>query len=76
MANFNYPDATIIKILEDGTKEFRLQKIPQEGMPAPAFYAHTLDGKTISSSRPAGQGRGLNFWFIGCPACFAMRAQG
>ena len=32
MANFNYPDATIIKILDDGTKEFRLQKVPQEGI--------------------------------------------
>src|SRR5678815_2344979 len=48
MANFNYPDATVIKTLEDGTKEFRLQKIPQEGMQAPAFTVHTLDGRTLS----------------------------
>jgi thiol-disulfide isomerase/thioredoxin len=75
MANFNYPDATIIKILEDGTKEFRLQKIPQEGMPAPAFYAHTLDGKTISSSELRGKVVVLNFWFIGCPACLAMEPK-
>ena len=75
VANFNYPDATIIKILEDGTKEFRLQKIPQEGMPAPAFSARTLDGKTISSSDLRGKVVVLNFWFIGCPACLKMEPK-
>jgi len=75
MANFNYPDATIIKILDDGTKEFRLQKIPQEGMPAPAFSARTLDGKTISSSELRGKVVVLNFWFIGCPACLSMEPK-
>jgi len=75
VANFNYPDATIIKILDDGTKEFRLQKVPQEGMPAPAFSARTLDGKTISSAELRGKVVVLNFWFIGCPACLAMEPK-
>ena len=75
VANFNYPDATNIKILDDGTKEFRLQRIPQEGMPAPAFSARTLDGKTISSSDLRGKVVVLNFWFIGCPACLKMEPK-
>jgi peroxiredoxin len=69
MANFHYPDATVTKTLDDGTVEFRLQKIPQEGMPAPAFTARTVDGKTISSAQLKGKVVVLNFWFIGCPAC-------
>ena len=75
MANFNYPDATIIKTLDDGTKEFRLQKIPQEGMSAPAFTVRTLDGRTVSLSDLRGKVVVLNFWFIGCPACFAMEPK-
>jgi len=75
MANFNYPDATVIKFLEDGTKEFRLQKIPQEGMPAPTFSVRSLDGRTISLAELRGKVIVLNFWFIGCPACFAMEPK-
>ena len=30
MANFNYPDATIVKNLPDGNKEFQLQKIQKK----------------------------------------------
>jgi len=75
MANFNYPDATIIKILDDGTKEFRLQKIPQEGMPAPAFSVRTLDGQTLSLTELRGKVVVLNFWFIGCPACLSMEPK-
>jgi peroxiredoxin len=75
VANFNYPDATVIKILEDGTKEFRLQKIPQEGMPAPAFTVRTLDGRTLSLADLRGKVVVLSFWFIGCPACLAMEPK-
>jgi peroxiredoxin len=75
MANFNYPDATVIKILDDGTKEFRLQKIPQEGMQAPAFTVRTLDGRTLSLADLRGKVVVLSFWFIGCPACFAMEPK-
>ena len=75
MANFNYPDATIIKTLDDGTKEFRLQKIPQEGMSAPSFAARTLDGRSISLAELRGKVVVLSFWFIGCPACRSMEPQ-
>ena len=75
LANFNYPDATVIKILEDGTKEFRLQKVPQEGMSSPAFSVRTIDGKAISSADLRGKVVVLNFWFIGCEAGRAMEPK-
>ncbi len=75
MANFNYPDRTLMKTLDDGTVEFRLQKIPQEGSPAPEFSFRTLDGKTISSAELRGRVVVLNFWFIGCPVCRALKPK-
>ena len=69
MANFMYPDATIVTLLDDGRKEFRLQKVPQEGMAAPNFDVKTLDGKRITLAGLRGKVVVLNFWFIGCPAC-------
>ena len=75
MANFNYPDATVIKVLDDGTKEFRLQKVAQEGVVAPPFTVHTIDGKTISSTDLRGKVVVLNFWFIGCAVCRAMKPK-
>jgi peroxiredoxin len=75
MANFHYPDRTISKTLEDGTVEFRLQKVPQEGMPMPQFSVKTLDGKTISSTDLIGKVVVLSFWFIGCPACMEMEPK-
>lgn len=72
MANFHYPDKTVIKALDDGTIEFRLQKIPQEGALAPQFSVKTLDGKTVSSADLKGKVIVLSFWFIGCPACMEM----
>lgn len=69
MANFHYRDATIVKAHEDGTVEFRLQKIPQEGMGAPNFSVKTLDGKLLSLADLKGKVVVLNFWFIGCQAC-------
>ena len=75
MANFHYPDATLIKTLDDATIEFRLQKIPQEGMAAPNFSAKTIDGKTIKYNDLKGKVVVLNFWFIGCPVCFAQRPK-
>ena len=73
LANPNYPDATIKTTLPDGTVEFRLQKIGQEGKTAPPFEIKTLDGKTISSAELKGKVVVLNFWFIGCAACAAQR---
>ena len=72
MANSHYPDKTIIKTLADGTVEFHLQKIPQEGATAPQFTVKTLDGKIISSADLKGKVVVLSFWFIGCPACMEM----
>ena len=69
LANPNYPDSTIKTTHSDGTVEFRLQKIGQEGKTAPPFEIKTLDGKTISSDELKGKVVVLNFWFIGCPAC-------
>lgn len=75
MANPNYPDGTLMKALDDGTVEFRLQKIPQEGMRAPDFAFTTLEGKTISSGQLRGKVVVLNFWFIGCPVCRALKPK-
>ena len=75
MANFHYPDATVTRILEDGTTEFQLQKIPQEGMPAPDVSFAMMDGPKIPLSTFRGKVVVLNFWFIGCPVCRAMKPQ-
>jgi thiol-disulfide isomerase/thioredoxin len=75
MANFNYPDATLVKTLDDGTVEFRLQKIPQEGMRAADFTVRTLDGRTIDSADLKGKVVVLHFWFIGCPVCRAIKPK-
>ena len=75
LANFNYPDATIIRILPDGTKEFRLQKVAQEGMAAPDVKVRMIDGKTISFAELRGKVIVLNFWFIGCAVCRGMKPQ-
>jgi peroxiredoxin len=75
MANFHYPDKTIVKTLDDGTIEFHLQKIPQEGAQMPQFTVSTLDGKTINSADLKGKVVVLSFWFIGCPACMEMEPK-
>ena len=75
MANFNYPDATIVKSYDDGTVEFRLQKIPQEGMTAPNFKVRTIDGNDVSFAELKGKVIVLNFWFIGCHVCRALKPQ-
>lgn len=75
MANYNYPDATQVKRLEDGTVEFRLQKVPQEGMRAPRFSVKTLDGRTLSLEGLKGKVVVVNFWFVGCPACLDMEPK-
>jgi peroxiredoxin len=75
MANFHYPDRTIMKTLQDGTVEFHLQKIPQEGAQMPQFSVTTLDGKTINAADLKGKVIVLSFWFIGCPACMEMEPK-
>ena len=69
MANPHIRDATLMRTRDDGTVEFRLQKIPQEGMKAPDFSIQTIEGETIAMSEMRGKVVVLNFWFIGCPAC-------
>lgn len=71
LANPHYKDRTAMRVADDGTVEFRLQKVPQEGMPAPVFSVRSLDGKRIDSADLAGRVIVLNFWFIGCPVCRA-----
>ncbi len=73
MANFSYPDATIVKSYADGTVEFRLQKVPQEGMTAPNFKVRTIEGDHISLAELKGKVVVLSFWFIGCQVCRAMK---
>ena len=71
MANPSYRDATIVHTLDDGTIEFRLQKIPQEGETSRPFSLRALTGKDFDSEALTGQVVVLNFWFIGCPPCMA-----
>ena len=71
MANFHVKDQTLVTTLEDGTIEFRLQKVPQEGAQAPLFSGKTVDGKPLAFKPLLGNVVVLNFWFIGCPACRA-----
>ena len=75
MANFHYPDRTLIRTLEDGTTEFRLQKVPQEGMQVPDVSFQTVDGRRIAMSELRGKVVVLNFWFIGCPVCLAHKPK-
>ena len=75
MANFHYPDATVMRTLEDGTVEFRLQKVPQEGMQAPEISVPVIGGPRLTLSSLRGKVVVLNFWFIGCPVCRAMKPQ-
>ncbi len=73
MANFHLPDRTLMKTFDDGRVEFRLQKVPQEGMQLPDLKVDTLDGATITSADLKGKVVVLNFWFIGCPVCLSIK---
>ena len=75
MANPHYPDATIVRTLADGSVEFRLQKVPQEDSQAPEFSLRALDGRTFRSSELRGKVVVLNFWFIGCAVCRALKPK-
>ncbi|MEJ7848080.1 MAG: TlpA disulfide reductase family protein [Pyrinomonadaceae bacterium] len=69
MANFQAKDATKMALLEDGTVEFRLQPVPQEGALAPPLSLTTIDGRILTADDLKGKVLVLNFWFIGCPGC-------
>lgn len=75
MANFGEKDRTVVKTLEDGTIEFNLPKIPQEGTRSPSFTATTIDGRAVSLDSLKGKVVVLNFWFIGCAYCRAQQPK-
>jgi thiol-disulfide isomerase/thioredoxin len=75
MANYEVKDRTIVKTLSDGTIEFNLAKIPQEGTRSPAFSALTIDGRAVSLDSLKGKVVVLNFWFIGCAYCRALQPK-
>jgi peroxiredoxin len=58
-------------VLEDGTVEFRLGAVRQEGKTAPVFEVPVLDGEPLTAEKLKGKVLVLNFWFIGCPGCLA-----
>jgi len=69
LANRIGKDPATKTVLEDGTIQFKLSKIPEEGTDAPVFSAHMIDGKFIDAADLKGKVVVLNFWFIGCPGC-------
>ena len=69
LANRVAKDPATKTILEDGTIQFKLSRVPQEGTDAPVFSAHMIDGKFIDAADLKGKVVVLNFWFIGCPGC-------
>lgn len=69
MANYHLPDRTLIRTLNDGTIEFRLQKVPQEGALAPNFSGKYIDGSPADFEDLRGKVIVLNFWFTGCEPC-------
>ncbi|MGH9821019.1 MAG: peroxiredoxin family protein [Pyrinomonadaceae bacterium] len=56
-------------ILDDGTIQLKLGRVPQEGTPAPPFDAATINGKFLKAGDLKGKVVVFNFWFIGCPGC-------
>jgi len=69
LANRTDKDLATKTILDDGTVQFRLARVPQEGTAAPLFSAPMIDGKFIDAVDLKGKVVVLNFWFIGCPGC-------
>jgi peroxiredoxin len=65
-------DPATKSILDDGTIEFRLDPVPQEGTLAPIFDAATIDGKPLKAADLRGKVLVLNLWFIGCPVCLSQ----
>jgi peroxiredoxin len=69
LANRLGKDPATKTILDDGTIQFRLSKVPEEGIAAPIFEAPTIDGRFLKADDLKGKVIVLNFWFIGCPGC-------
>ncbi len=69
LANPSGKDIATKTVLDDGTIEFRLAAVPQEGTVAPVFEAPVISGGTLNTDQLKGKVLVLNFWFIGCPGC-------
>lgn len=69
LANRTGKDPTTRTVLDDGTIQLQVAKVPQEGTAAPVFSAPKIDGKFIDAGELKGKVVVLNFWFIGCPGC-------
>lgn len=69
LANRAGKDPATRTVLEDGTIQLQVAKVPQEGTIAPVFSAPKIDGKFIDAGDLKGKVVVLNFWFIGCPGC-------
>ncbi|MGB7209495.1 MAG: TlpA disulfide reductase family protein [Pyrinomonadaceae bacterium] len=71
LANPSEKDISTKTVLDDGTTEFRLAAVPQEGTVAPVFEAPVMGGKTVNTDQLKGKVLVLNFWFIGCAGCIS-----
>ncbi len=75
MANYHSNDSAARTVLADGTVEFRLRRIPQEGRFAPEFRFRTSDERLVTSKELKGKVVVLNFWFIACSPCVGEMPQ-
>jgi thiol-disulfide isomerase/thioredoxin len=71
LANPIGKDIATKTVLDDGTTEFRLAAVPQEGTVAPVFEAPVIGGKKVNTGQLKGKVLVLNFWFIGCAGCIS-----
>jgi len=69
LANRLGKDPATRTVLDDGTIQLQVGRVPQEGTVAPVFSAPKIDGKFIEAGDLKGKVIVLNFWFIGCPGC-------
>lgn len=69
LANPSDNDIATKTVLGDGTTEFRLAAVPQEGTVAPVFEAPVIGGPAVNTGQLKGRVVVLNFWFIGCAGC-------
>lgn len=71
LANPGEKDIATKTVFDDGTTEFRLAAVPQEGTVAPVFEAPVMGGKTVNTDQLKSKVLVLNFWFIGCAGCIS-----
>ena len=71
LANPSGKDIATQTVLEDGTTEFRLGAVPQEGTACTAVRGAGLGRAAVNTEDFKGKVVVLNFWFIGCPGCIS-----